>query len=232
MSARAQAKRQAAGSLLLAVVALGSALAPSTARAQAPAAPDAERILLLTGQQAPLCPNGGCHSPICDDPKVATITANSGVVEAHEPGVTLCSLDYGYGRRLVFRVTVRPLPAPPPPEALEQAPAVEPPPPPPVPSPEPAPKKAAPAPPPRASDDEDLYQWTAEDGSLQFGHLSDVPPAQRRAARPVTAELSVVSATPQRSAPLAPPPPPPPAAPSEPKPVPAPDPLPDGIDGR
>ncbi|HMK72754.1 MAG TPA: hypothetical protein VK454_05420 [Myxococcaceae bacterium] len=230
MSVRAQAKSQAAGALAL--LAFGTGLVPCAVQAQAPAAPDAERILLLTGQQAPLCPNGGCHSPICDDPKVATITANSGVLEAHEPGVTLCSLDYGYGRRLVFRVTVRPLPAPPPPEALEQAPAVEPPPPPSARTPEPAPRKAAPAPAPRASDDEALYQWTAEDGSLQFGHLSDVPPAQRKAARPVTAELSVVPAAPQRSASLPPPPPPPPAALSEPRPVPAPDPLPDGIDGR
>ena len=208
-------------------------LAPALSLAQAPAAPDAERIRLIAGQEAPLCPNGGCHSPICDDPKVATITANSGVIQAHAPGVTLCSLDYALGLRQVFRVTVVPPPQPPPPEALEEAPGAAVPPvrPPPPPAPEAAPKEAAPRPPPRAPDDEALYQWTGEDGSLQFGHLADIPPAQRKVARPVTAELSVVPAAPV-SRPASGPPPPPTTPPPEPQAVPAPEPLPDGIGGR
>lgn len=234
MAARAKDVRRKVSRLSgLAWAAAGLVLAPSPSLAQAPAAPDAERIRLLAGQEAPLCPNGGCHSPICDDPRVATITANSGVIQAHEPGVTLCSLDYAYGLRQVFRVTVIARPPPPPPDGLEETPGAAPPPvrPPPAPPPEAASREAAPRPPPRATDDETLYQWTAEDGSLQFGHLDDIPPAQRRAARPVTAELSVVPAG-SVSRPASGPPPPPTSPPPAPQAVPAPEPLPDGIDGR
>jgi len=192
----------------------GAVLAAGAADAQGTGKPafDGERIRLVVGQRAPLCPSFGCHSPICDDPRVATVTANSGELEAHGVGTTFCSLDYGYGQRRVYQVKV--VPPPPQPGRLEEAPApAEPPPPPPPPSPKAVPTAAPPRP---AADPETLYEWPSEDGSLQFGHLSDIPPALRKQARPVTAELSVVSSAPSRPASSPPPsgrapaPPPPP----------------------
>jgi hypothetical protein len=55
-----------------------------------------------------------------------------------------------------------------------------------------------PIPPPPVPDENEvpLYRWEAEDGSVQYGPIERVPPAQRRQARRVDAEVGTVTVDP------------------------------------
>lgn len=77
------------------------ALAPAAARAEGPTV-----VELEVGETKAL---GGTR-PICDDPRVAIITADGhGILKAIGPGETTCSLSPAYnpGWRSVYRVVVR-----------------------------------------------------------------------------------------------------------------------------
>jgi hypothetical protein len=192
--------------LLAARLALALAAVPALAQdAEGQGGPglEGEYVQLVVGQRARLCPGGNCRSPICDDPATATITADGcGTLEARRPGFTTCSVDYGLGQRRILQVDVvarSGAPSVSPPAAQGEPPA--------------APGPAAPVLPPRPggstgrvtaprtapaspADDAPMYRWTAADGSIQFGRLEDVPPAQRGRAVRVTAEVSVLPAPP------------------------------------
>ncbi len=84
-------------------LALAAAL-PLALLAAAPApAEDLPTLTLAPGEQRVV----GGHTPICDDPKVAVISAQGvGVVQAVGKGETVCSVQRPGGRK-VFRVVVR-----------------------------------------------------------------------------------------------------------------------------
>jgi len=149
-----------------------------------------EHVQLFVGQRARLCPGGNCRSPICDEPEVATVTADgSGVLEARKAGVTICSVDYGLGQRRVIQVEVMP-------RSRGAPPAAGPSPPPRRPLAGPA-RQESTAPPEGAAprpDEEAIYRWAGEDGSIHFGHIDDLPAARRAQARRVTSDVTVVPA--------------------------------------
>jgi hypothetical protein len=99
--------------------ALAALLAAATAALLAPARPAADEpkvIELKVGEQVAL----GGSNPICDDPKVAWISADgAGVLHGVKAGTTLCSIGMraGLGTRQVYRVIVI---APAPPKDREQ----------------------------------------------------------------------------------------------------------------
>jgi hypothetical protein len=62
-------------------------------------------VKIAVGEERPL---GVGYAPICDDPSVATLSAEgAGVLRGVKPGKTLCSLQRA-GGRFVYSVTVVP----------------------------------------------------------------------------------------------------------------------------
>ncbi len=70
------------------------------------------RIEIRVGEEKQLCQGGTCHTPICDDPSVAVISADArAVLRGVGPGKTLCSVSTGYSRQ-VYEVVVTAAPSP------------------------------------------------------------------------------------------------------------------------